>query len=105
VELTGDGGGRVPALARSLRGRSRVARVLLGWFHLAGRAPGVSVRPVEVNGGAGALFLDEHERLIGVCALDVGAGRITGVRAIVNPDKLVHLGPLADYRSVLRSAT
>jgi len=28
VELTGDGGGKVPALARSLRGRSTVARTL-----------------------------------------------------------------------------
>ena len=38
VELTGDGGGKVPALARSLRGRSRVARTLINWFRL-GRAP------------------------------------------------------------------
>ena len=29
VELTADGGGKVPALARSLRGRSRVARALI----------------------------------------------------------------------------
>jgi RNA polymerase sigma-70 factor (ECF subfamily) len=29
VVLTGDGGGKVPALARSLRGRNRVARTLL----------------------------------------------------------------------------
>ncbi len=29
VELTGDGGGKVPALARALRGRSRVARTLV----------------------------------------------------------------------------
>src|SRR5262249_29766289 len=31
VELTGDGGGKVPALARTLRGRTRVARTLPGW--------------------------------------------------------------------------
>ena len=32
VVLTGDGGGKVPALARSLHGRSRVARTLLNWL-------------------------------------------------------------------------
>src|SRR5207248_2047074 len=31
VVLAGDGGGKVPALARSLSGRSRVAHILLGW--------------------------------------------------------------------------
>ena len=68
VELTGDGGGKVPALARSLRGRNRVARTLINWVRLAARLPGVSWRPVEVNGGPGALFLDEQQRLIGVGA-------------------------------------
>src|SRR5579875_929067 len=59
VVLTGDGGGKAPALARSLRGRSRVARVLSNWSkarrHIAG---GVTFNMVEVNGGPGALVLD-----------------------------------------------
>jgi RNA polymerase sigma-70 factor (ECF subfamily) len=45
VELTGDGGGKVPALARMLRGRSRVARTLINWFRQAARLPGASLRP------------------------------------------------------------
>ena len=104
VELTGDGGGKVPALARSLRGRNRVARTLINWVRLAARVPGVSLRPVEVNGGPGALFLDAQQRLIGVLALDIAGGQITSISAIVNPDKLTHLGPVGDYRSLLRSA-
>jgi len=39
VVLTGDGGGKVPALARSLRGRSRVTRILLTWMRVASRVP------------------------------------------------------------------
>src|ERR671937_57827 len=105
VELTGDGGGKAPALPRTLRGRDRVARMLINWFRGAARLPGVSLRPVEVNGGPGALFLDTRQRLIGVCALDIAEGRITSVKGIVNPDKLRHLGPVADYASLLRSAT
>ena len=104
VELTGDGGGKVPALARSLRGRNRVARTLINWFRLGAHVPGVSLRPVEVNGGPGALFLDAQQRLIGVFALDTAGGQITGISSIVNPDKLTHLGPVADLGSLLRSA-
>ena len=62
VELTGDGGGKAPALARSLHGRDRVARTLINWVRLAARLPGVSLRPVEVNGGPGALYLDAQQR-------------------------------------------
>jgi RNA polymerase sigma-70 factor (ECF subfamily) len=104
VELTADGGGKVPALARSLRGRNRVARTLINWIRLGARVPGASLRPVEVNGGPGALFLDGQQRLIGVLALDIAGGQITSISSIVNPDKLTHLGPVADFSSLLRSA-
>jgi len=104
VELTSDGGGKVPALAQSLRGRNRVARTLVRGFRQVTRFPGVSLRPVEVNGGPGALFLDGQERLIGVVALDIAGGEIMSIGAVVNPDKLAHLGPVADIESLLRSA-
>ena len=35
-------------------------------------------------------------------ALDVAEGRIQGVSGIVNPDKLGHLGAVADVRALLR---
>jgi RNA polymerase sigma-70 factor (TIGR02957 family) len=104
VALTGDGGGKVPALAQPLRGRNRVARALINWFHQAARLPGVSFRPVEVNGGPGALFVDGQQRLISVLALDIAGGQITGINGIVNPDKLRHLGPVTDHKSLLGSA-
>jgi len=103
VVLTGDGGGKVPALARALRGRNRVARALLTWVRVGARIPGASLRPAEVNGSPGALLLDGDGRLIGVWALDIAGGQIQTVSAILNPDKLAHLGPVADSASVLRS--
>jgi len=103
VELAGDGGGKVPALARVLRGRSRVAHTLVSWFRGAARVPGVSLRMTEVNGGAGAVFVDADDRLISVLSLDIAAGQIAGVRSIVNPDKLAHLGPVADFQALLQS--
>jgi len=62
------------------------------------------LRRVEVNGGPGALYLDGEERVIGVMAVEVAEGRVTSISSVVNPDKLAHLGPLADYESLLRSA-
>jgi RNA polymerase sigma-70 factor (ECF subfamily) len=105
VELTGDGGGKVPAITRPLRGRSRVARTLLAWYRLDTlRKRGVSLRGVEVNGGPGALYLDAGQHLLGVVALEIASGQIQGIRSIVNPDKLAHLGHVGDHLSLLRSA-
>jgi RNA polymerase sigma-70 factor (TIGR02957 family) len=105
VELTADGGGKVPALARTLVGRHRVARTLVNYSdNLAGRAPSISVRRVEVNGGPGALYLDAQERLIAVMALEIDGPQIMRIRAIANPDKLTHLGPVGDFTSLLGSA-
>src|SRR5262245_37553691 len=104
VELTTDGGGKVQALARTLRGRSRVVTAMINyWARLAKRAPKVSSRPVEVNGGPGALYFDPEQRLFAVCALEITGGRISSIRAIVNPDKLAHLGPVGDLTSLLSS--
>ena len=102
VVLTGDGGGKVPALARSLHGRDRVARTLLNWVRLGTRIPGAKIRPVEVNGGPGALLLDGDGRLIAVWTLQIGDGQIQSVRSVVNPEKLGHIGPVSDLPALLR---
>jgi RNA polymerase sigma-70 factor (TIGR02957 family) len=102
VQLTGDGGGKAPALARTLRGRNRVARTLISF--VIGRLAEVSLRLTQVNGGPGALYLDAQQRLIAVVALEIADGQITSINSIVNPDKLTHLGPVADLTALLRSA-
>jgi RNA polymerase sigma-70 factor (TIGR02957 family) len=101
VELTADGGGKVPALSQSLRGRARVARVLVNYWSRVARIPGASMRRVEVNGSPGALLRDAQQRLIGVVALDIVGGQVAAIRGFVNPDKLHHLGPLADYAALM----
>jgi RNA polymerase sigma-70 factor (TIGR02957 family) len=101
VVLRGDGGGKAPALARALHGRARVARTLIAGLR-AGARIGFTSRREEVNGQPGALFFARDGRLISVMVLDVADGEIQGVSAIVNPDKLRHLGPVADLRALLR---
>jgi RNA polymerase sigma-70 factor (ECF subfamily) len=100
VVLRGDGGGKAPALARALHGRGRVARTLLAWTRQGAKA-GATLRLVDVNGQPGALVQDGSGRLISVMALDVADGQITGVCSIVNPDKLRHLGEVANIRELL----
>ena len=51
-----------------------------------------------------ALLLDGEGRLVGVWALEISAGQVARVSSIVNPDKLAHLGPVADARALLRMA-
>jgi RNA polymerase sigma factor (sigma-70 family) len=103
VELTGDGGGKVPAAPRVLRGRARVAQALGNWIRLGAGLPAVSLHRSELNGSPGALILDGQQRLIGVWALEVGDGYVTRIDSIVNPDKLRHLGPVGDFAALLRS--
>jgi len=102
VVLHGDGGGKAPAIARPLHGRARVARTLAAWARAATRIGGMKLRQVEVNGQPGALTLDPEGNLINVMALDVADGQIQGVRSVVNPDKLRHLGPVADLNALIR---
>lgn len=102
VVLQGDGGGKAPALAHSLHGRSRVARALLAWARQGLGAGGGAIQPAEVNGQPGALLLDGAGKLIGVMALDIAAGQIRAVSSVVNPDKLRHLGPVGDLRGLLK---
>jgi hypothetical protein len=69
------------------------------------RLGGFTTRRQEVNGQPGALFFDREGRLGGVMILDVADGQIQAVSAIVNPDKLRHLGPVADLRVLRRERT
>ena len=79
-----------------------MARLLIAGLRALARFGGITLRREEVNGQPGALFFDREGRLISVVILDIAEGQIQGVSAIVNPDKLRHLGPVADLRALLR---
>ena len=101
VVVYGDGGGKSPSWPRPILGRDRVARLLLGVGTQA-REVGVTLRRAEINGQPGAMFYDPDGRLINVMALEVADGLVQTVRSVINPDKLRHLGPLADVRALMR---
>jgi RNA polymerase sigma-70 factor, ECF subfamily len=101
VQMVGDGGGKGPALARSVIGADNVARVLASIFPLLGRVD-ARVEPREVNGQPGAILRDRDGKVAGTLTLDVLGGRIQTIRSVVNPDKLGHVGPVADAWAIAR---
>jgi RNA polymerase sigma-70 factor (TIGR02957 family) len=93
VMVHADGGGRVRAIARPVYGRSRVARLLLKVMRAAEPFGGWSLRRVQVNGQPGVLRSDAAGKLSEVLVLDIGVdGHVSAIRAVINPDKLRHLG-------------
>jgi len=95
AQLAGDSGGKAPALARSIIGAEKVARVLASVFPWLIRID-VTLEPREVNGQPGAIFRDRDNRVRVILTLDVLDGRIQMIRSVSNPDKLGHVGPVAD---------
>ncbi len=94
VQTVTDGGGKTPALARPVTGAENVAKVVGAFAPLVRGL--VLVEPHEVNGRPGAVIQDRAGRVLAIMDLDVLDGRIQTIRAVINPDKLEHLGPLAD---------
>jgi RNA polymerase sigma-70 factor, ECF subfamily len=101
VQMAGDGGGKAPALARSVFGADNVARVLASIFPLLARID-ARVERSEVNGQPGAIVRDRDGKVVGTLTLDVLGGRIQTIRSVVNPDKLGHVGPVADAWAIAR---
>lgn len=95
VTMLADGGGQASAVTRPVAGRVKVARFLHGLLH-RGEELGVVMRVVEVNGQPGAMFLDADEQVISVFSLDIADDQVQAIRAVVNPDKLGHLGAVSD---------
>ena len=100
VVLHADGGGKTQAIGKPLAGRQHVTRMLVSLLRRA-RSMGVSIRLAWVNGQPGAVFYDAEGRVISVIELDTvpngdGDAVVQAMHAVVNPDKLGHLGPVSD---------
>ena len=101
VQMVADGGGKAPAFARSVIGADNVARVLASNFPLLVKID-AKVEPRELNGQPGAIVRDRNDKVVGTMTLDVLGGRIQTIRSVVNPDKLGHMGPVADAWAIAR---
>lgn len=103
VLLVGDSDGRAPQWGHGIFGTGKVARVLvalIGPFEQIGG----SVEVHELNGQPGAIFRDRDGRVINTWTLDIQDGQVQAIRTMLNPDKLGHIGPVADAWAVVREA-
>jgi len=103
VQLVGDGGGKAPAFARAITGAENVARLFAATFPLLIRID-ATVEPRELNGQPGGIFRDRDHKVVGTLTLDILDGQIQTIRAVINPDKLGHVGQVADAWAIAREA-
>ncbi|GHD53374.1 sigma factor-like helix-turn-helix DNA-binding protein [Streptomyces galbus] len=103
AQLVGDGGGKAPQLARTVTGDHRVARLLTSLIALLARVD-VTVQARTVNSRPGALLRDRDDKVLATWTLDVRDGHIHTIHSVTNPDKLAHLGPVADAWALNREA-
>jgi RNA polymerase sigma-70 factor, ECF subfamily len=101
VQMIGDGGGKAPAFAKGVTGVDNVARVLASFFPLLTEID-AGLEPREVNGQPGGIVRDRDGKVIGTFTLDILDGQIQTIRSVLNPDKLGHLGPVADAWALSR---
>jgi RNA polymerase sigma-70 factor (ECF subfamily) len=83
-----DGGGKVTAARRPVRGVETIALLLVRQIQI--RHPD-AFRIIEVN-GCPALATYRGGELVWLDTVEIADGRITAVRRLVNPEKLAHLG-------------
>lgn len=101
VSLVADGGGKAPQWAGGFFGADTVSRLLSTLLPSFVRIGGV-VEPHPMNGQPGAIFRDRDDKVLNTWTLDILDGRIQTIRTVSNPDKLGHVGPVADAWAVLR---
>lgn len=101
VVAYGDGGGKAPQWSRPLVGAVRVARVFAAMSNELREHQGI-VELHHVNGQPGAVMRTADGRLVNVFVLDIVDGVVQTIRSVINPDKLRHLGPVADVRAMRR---
>jgi RNA polymerase sigma-70 factor (ECF subfamily) len=103
VIVYGDGGGKAPQWSQPIIGPQRVASLFAGLGRQL-QSFAITVELRDVNGQPGAVLRTPDGELINVFALDIIAGVVQTVRSVINPDKLRHLGPVADVRALAREA-
>jgi len=103
VQMVGDSGGKAPQWGAGVFGAGNVARVLAAIVVPFLQIGGV-VEPHEVNGQPGAILRDRDGKVLNTLTLDILDGQIQTIRSVINPDKLGHVGLVADAWAVVREA-
>jgi len=100
--VVGDGGGKAPQWKTPIVGAERVAKLLAGTGAQI-RTFGLHLEQRHVNGQPGAILRTQDGEIAVVWTVEIVDGVVQTLRSVINPDKLRHLGPVADARALLRA--
>ena len=103
VVVYGDGGGKAPQWSMPIVGAERVARLFMAMSRQLD-THAITVETHHVNGQPGAVLRTTDGSLVNVFALDIADGVVQTIRSVINPDKLRHLGPVADVLAMGRQS-
>ena len=103
VVVYGDGGGKAPQWSMPIAGVDRVARLFVAMSRQLD-THAITVETHQVNGQPGAVLRTADGSLVNVFVLDVADGVVQTIRSVINPDKLRHLGPVADVLAMGRQS-
>jgi RNA polymerase sigma-70 factor (ECF subfamily) len=101
VVVYGDGGGKAPQWSQPIAGVERVSKLLIG-LRQQMAAFGVALEPHSINGQPGLIVRTTGGEVTNVFSIEIVAGQVQTIRGVINPDKLRHLGPVADVRAMAR---
>ncbi|MFB8025630.1 MULTISPECIES: RNA polymerase sigma-70 factor [unclassified Streptomyces] len=104
VRMVGDSGGKVPQFKPVILGAENMLRALATFVPLVIRSGGL-VEPHPMNGQPGSVFRDRNDQVLSTWVLDVCDGRIQAIHTVNNPEKLRHIGPVADAWKALREVS
>jgi RNA polymerase sigma-70 factor (ECF subfamily) len=101
VVVQGDGGGKAPQWSVPIVGLEKAGRLLAG---LGGQIAefGLRIERHEVNGEPGAIIRTPDGAITNVLVVEIAGDQVAAVRSVINPDKLRHLGPVADVWALVR---
>ncbi|HEY2782017.1 MAG TPA: RNA polymerase sigma-70 factor [Steroidobacteraceae bacterium] len=92
---TSDGGGKVKAARKVVRGADHVIRFATGvWRHYLSR---LTYRIVNINGEPGLLMYVD-DKAFSTISIETDGERILAVYTVLNPDKLGKVAPPRNYR-------
>jgi RNA polymerase sigma-70 factor (ECF subfamily) len=103
VVVYGDGGGKAPQWSVPITGIERVSKLVIGLGHQIANY-GVTLEARSINGQPGAILRTANGEITNIFSIDIADGRVQTIRGVINPDKLRHLGPVADVRALAAQA-
>jgi RNA polymerase sigma-70 factor, ECF subfamily len=101
VTVMGDGGGKAPQWSTPIVGIERVSKLLLGLARQMAQY-GLTAEARAINGQPGVILRTAAGEVTNVFELEIVDGKLQTLRGVINPDKLRHLGAVADVRALAR---